>query len=303
MKLAWFAGVDWGSEKHQVCVLDAAGKVLGEREFEHSGTGLSQMASWVLSLATGDAGEVGVAVETPRGPVVESLMERGFAVHSINPKQLDRFRDRLSPAGAKDDRPDARVLASALRTDPHFPHSVGQANAFTRQFLAQTRPLAQLDDCLPLGPCRRPTRSGQPRQVPVAPRPWPRTRARPALGGRPPAQRRLRDAPQRRLLRPAPCRDHGYVSRIRGRSSWCLDALAVACGREGARDPVRGVSTVLRDRGADRRRRTCRQSIEGQPSGWPARASRTVGRGSHPKDRSVAEDPRSGLTAVADRAW
>ena len=65
------------------------------------------------------AGDVGVAIETPRGPVVESLMERGIAVHSINPKQLDRFRDRLSPAGAKDDRRDARVLASALRTDPH----------------------------------------------------------------------------------------------------------------------------------------------------------------------------------------
>ena len=32
-------------------------------------------------------------------------MERGFAVQSaINPKQLDRFRDRISPAGAKDDR-------------------------------------------------------------------------------------------------------------------------------------------------------------------------------------------------------
>ena len=46
-------------------------------------------------------------------------MERGFAVHSINPKQLDRFRDRMSPAGAKDDRRDARVLASALRTDAH----------------------------------------------------------------------------------------------------------------------------------------------------------------------------------------
>ena len=26
LKLAWFAGVDWGSEKHQVCVLDAAGE-------------------------------------------------------------------------------------------------------------------------------------------------------------------------------------------------------------------------------------------------------------------------------------
>ena len=100
-------------------MLDAAGEVLGEREFEHGGAGLSQMAHWLLSFAAGDAGEVGVAIETPSGPVVESLIEHGFAVHSINPKQLDRFRDRLSPAGAKDDRRDARVLASALRTDAH----------------------------------------------------------------------------------------------------------------------------------------------------------------------------------------
>ena len=119
LKLGWFAGIDWGSQTHQACVLDGAGKVLGERAFEHGGSGLSQMADWLLSFAAGDAGEVGVAIETPRGPVVESLMEHGFAVHSINPKQLDRFRDRFSPAGAKDDRRDARVLAAALRTDPH----------------------------------------------------------------------------------------------------------------------------------------------------------------------------------------
>ena len=100
-------------------MLDAAGAVLGEREFEHGGAGLTEMATWVLSFTAGKADEVGVAVETPSGPVVESLLARDFAVHSINPKQLDRFRDRLSPAGAKDDRRDARVLASALRTDPH----------------------------------------------------------------------------------------------------------------------------------------------------------------------------------------
>jgi transposase len=50
---------------------------------------------------------------------VEALLERGFAVFSINPKQLDRFRDRFSPAGAKDDSRDAEVLGSGLRTDPH----------------------------------------------------------------------------------------------------------------------------------------------------------------------------------------
>ena len=119
MKLAWFVGVDWGSQTHQACVIDVAGKLLGERAFEHGGQGLSEMADWVVSFAAGAADQVGVAIETPRGPVVESLMERGWAVHAINPKQLDRFRDRLSPAGAKDDRRDARVLASALRTDPH----------------------------------------------------------------------------------------------------------------------------------------------------------------------------------------
>ena len=81
MKLVWFTGVDWGSQEHQACVLDAAGEVLGEREFEHGGAGLSQMAHWLLSFAAGDAGAVGMAIETPSGPVVESLIEHGLAVH------------------------------------------------------------------------------------------------------------------------------------------------------------------------------------------------------------------------------
>lgn len=104
MKLKWFVGVDWGTQKHQACVVDADGEVIGERAFEHGGEGLSAMADWLLSVTDSEAAAVGVAIKVPRGPVVESLMERGFAVHPINPKQLDRFRDRISPSGAKDDR-------------------------------------------------------------------------------------------------------------------------------------------------------------------------------------------------------
>lgn len=118
-ELTWYVGVDWGSRRHHACVLDGAGKVRGERAFEHGGPGLWAMATWIAETAGGAApATVGVAIETPRGPVVESLLAQGLAVHSINPRQLDRFRDRYSPAGAKDDRRDARVLASALRTDP-----------------------------------------------------------------------------------------------------------------------------------------------------------------------------------------
>src|ERR687893_1353040 len=115
----WFAGVDWGSQQHQVWLLDAAGKVVGERAFPHGGAGLAALCGWLVSMAD-DPGSVAVAIEVPHGPVVDALLDRGFAVHAINPKQLDRLRDRISVAGAKDDRRDARVAAAGLRTDPHL---------------------------------------------------------------------------------------------------------------------------------------------------------------------------------------
>ena len=124
-RMKWFVGVDWGSRMHQACLLDGAGAVRGEQAFKHGGAGLAAMVGWIADAAGGmPPAAVGVAIETPRGPVAESLLAHGFAVHSINPKQLDRFRDRHSPAGAKDDRRDARVLASALRTDPPAFHRV-----------------------------------------------------------------------------------------------------------------------------------------------------------------------------------
>ncbi len=60
-----------------------------------------------------------MAIEVPHGAVVDTLLERGFAAFSVNPKQLDRFRDRFTVAGAKDDRRDAHVLGDSLRTDRH----------------------------------------------------------------------------------------------------------------------------------------------------------------------------------------
>src|SRR3954470_18787324 len=115
----WFAGIDWGSAKHQACLLDEAGTVVGERAFAHGGAGLAALCDWLVSIA-GEAGRVAVAIEGPHGPVVDALLDRGFAVHAINPKQLERLRDRVSLAGATDDRRAARVAAGGLRTDPHL---------------------------------------------------------------------------------------------------------------------------------------------------------------------------------------
>ena len=117
----WFVGIDWGSQPHQVCVLDGDRRRVGERTVDHDGASLARLADWLWTVSAGQPQRVAVAIEVPRGAIVEGLLERGFHVFAINPKQLDRFRDRHSVAGAKDDRRDAFVLADAVRTDqPSF---------------------------------------------------------------------------------------------------------------------------------------------------------------------------------------
>lgn len=118
-EVRWFVGVDWASENHHACLLDLNGRSVSERSFPHSGDGLGELCSWILTKTGARPETVAVAIEVPHGPVVEALLERGFQVYAINPKQLDRFRDRFSIAGAKDDRRDAHVMADSLRTDRH----------------------------------------------------------------------------------------------------------------------------------------------------------------------------------------
>src|SRR5271166_1427973 len=109
-------GIGWGSEKQQACILNSQGSIVGEREFPHSGAGLAELGEWLLSIG-GAASTVAIAIEVPHGPVVDTLVDLGIVVHTINPKQLDRLRDRFSVAGAKDDRRDAYVLGEGVRTD------------------------------------------------------------------------------------------------------------------------------------------------------------------------------------------
>ena len=128
-QLEYFVGVDWSSADHQVCVVDIKGKVCAQRSFKHCGMGLAQMADWIVRTTQSSPHKVGVVIETPRGPVVESLMGRELVVYSINPKQLDRYRDRFSLAGAKDDRLDARGVGRNRAIRPQSPATSGCADA------------------------------------------------------------------------------------------------------------------------------------------------------------------------------
>ena len=109
-------GVDWGAQEHEVCAVDAQYKTIKSWRVKHDGESITRLCNELAAL-TADIGEIAVAIERPDGAVVEMLMERGFAVHSINPVQLDRFRERYRPSGAKDDSVDAWVLARTVLSD------------------------------------------------------------------------------------------------------------------------------------------------------------------------------------------
>ena len=112
-----WVGIDWASEEHQVCGVDAQGHKVFEEKVRHSGDGITQFVDRLLERVGGQADQLAVAMETPRGAILEALIDRNVAAFSLNPKQLERFRDRYRVSGAKSDALDAFVLANSLRTD------------------------------------------------------------------------------------------------------------------------------------------------------------------------------------------
>ena len=141
-----FVGIDWATEAHQICIVNDRGEVIEERTVQHSGPAMAEFIDWLLRLSQGEADRIVVGIEVPRGALVETLTERGLAVYAINPKQLDRFRDRHFPAGSKDDRRDAYVIATSLRTDLRCFHN-GRTD---EPAIIRLRDLSRLDDELRL---------------------------------------------------------------------------------------------------------------------------------------------------------
>jgi transposase len=111
-----FCGVDWASDHHDVCVVDAEGAVRWRRRIAHDPTGIAELRA-AITTQEADPANVCVAVEINHGLLVGALVDAGYVVYPINPKAAERFRDRRKPGGGKNDRLDAEVLAQAVRTD------------------------------------------------------------------------------------------------------------------------------------------------------------------------------------------
>ncbi|MYF02866.1 MAG: IS110 family transposase [Gammaproteobacteria bacterium] len=136
----WFVGLDWSKSHHQICLLDRERQTRGETVIPHSGAGFQQLATWLAEQTQHAPPErIGIVLETSVGSVVQSCQTLGYQVYAINPIQLDRFRDRHYPAGTKDDRRDALLLATALCLEPQLVRQVEIEDEYTLQLRLRNR--------------------------------------------------------------------------------------------------------------------------------------------------------------------
>ena len=109
-----YAGVDWATDAHAVCVVDGEGQLRVEFDVPHTAHGLAELCRRVQRV-----GARRVAIERPDGPVVDALLEAGLDVVVVTSRSVKALRERYGTSGNKSDRSDAFVLADCLRTDGH----------------------------------------------------------------------------------------------------------------------------------------------------------------------------------------
>jgi transposase len=112
-----YVGLDWGSQQHAVCALNAQGERLKQFMVSHSQAGLSELSRRLGQLAA--PCEIHLALERPSGLLVDTLIEFGYTVVPIHPNAVKACRPRYRAAGGKTDQGDAFLLADVLRTDGH----------------------------------------------------------------------------------------------------------------------------------------------------------------------------------------
>ena len=112
----YYLGVDWADRVHQLYGGDENGIKVMEMKVQENPEGLAELGRW-LNRSRAEDVELWAGIEKPHGRIVDFLLDHGVVVYPINPKVLDRARDRFRMSQSKSDSFDAWVLSEFLRTD------------------------------------------------------------------------------------------------------------------------------------------------------------------------------------------
>jgi transposase len=114
-----YVGIDWANSKHDVCIQQANSDA---REFDVIQHRVEAIDTWVKDLHRRYGGDIAVAIELSKGPIVSALQKYDFVViFPINPSTLAKYREAFQPSKAKDDPTDAELAVDMLLRHPeHF---------------------------------------------------------------------------------------------------------------------------------------------------------------------------------------
>jgi len=113
-----YVGIDWADDHHDIVITDDSAKTLNQFRINHTPDGFTLLHTTIASHQKSPA-DVLIAIETNRGLLVHELLRAGYTVYAINPKAVNRYKDRHVLSKAKSDILDAQALAHLLRTDRH----------------------------------------------------------------------------------------------------------------------------------------------------------------------------------------
>jgi transposase len=120
-------GIDWADKKHDICVQTVESD---ERQFSQIPHKADKIDEWAQSMYQRHGGQMAVALELSKGPIVSALQKYNFfVIYPINPTTLARYRQAFNPSGAKDDPTDAELVMDLLlhhpdRFEPLNPQSI-----------------------------------------------------------------------------------------------------------------------------------------------------------------------------------
>ena len=130
-----FIGLDWGNSHHQLCILDAAGRMIHQGKFAHDVAGACDLAERLRRHGP----VAGIAIERSEGLLVESLQQQGHRLFCVSPKMSARARERYRLAPTKSDAFDAFVLADSLRHEHRHWRSLAVPSPLLAELRALTR--------------------------------------------------------------------------------------------------------------------------------------------------------------------
>lgn len=114
-----YVGIDWADNHHDILITDDSAKTLDQFRIDHTCDGFALLHSHLANHQTSPS-LVLIAIETSRGLLVHELLQKGYTVYAINPKAVNRYKDRHVLSKAKSDALDALSLGHLLRTDRHL---------------------------------------------------------------------------------------------------------------------------------------------------------------------------------------